>query len=238
MESIINPNYRPQASDTSIEADIYLFNRLRQLSFKQRLEIFAAHDRGVKKLSLVGVKMRNREAPIETIRLHFARAVLGDKFPEGFQPQGTDEKMWIQDSIALAGELHQILESVNILYYVSKGVASSIHGEARSTRDLDLVISLEVERIDIIVQTLETAGFYCPALSVEGVSPFWVASREDMVLQKLMWGRGSQSEKQWRDVLGIIKLQAENLDYAYLVEWAESLDLVDALTEALAEAGV
>ncbi|BDA69021.1 hypothetical protein CAL7716_031870 [Calothrix sp. PCC 7716] len=74
--------------------------------------------------------------------------------------------------------------------------------------------------------------------SVEGVSPFWVASPEDMVLQKLMWGRGSQSEKQWRDVLGIIKLQAENLDYGYLVEWAESLDLADALTEALAEAGV
>lgn len=181
------------------------------------------------------------------------------------------------------GELHQILESINILYYVSGGVASSIHGEARSTRDLDLVISLEVERVDIIVQTLETAGFYCPALavenikqgrerslsithivtianadliimdnspfavsqmarrilaSVEGVSPFWVASREDMVLQKLMWGRGSQSEKQWRDVLGIIKLQAENLDYGYLVQWAESLDLVDALTRAFAEAGV
>lgn len=123
MESILNPSYRPQAKDTSIEADIYLFHRLRQLSFKQRLEIFAAHDRGVKKLSLAGVKMRNREAPIETIRLHFSRAVLGDKFPEGFQPQATDEKMWIQDSIALAGELHQIFESVNILYYVSGGVA-------------------------------------------------------------------------------------------------------------------
>lgn len=26
MISIINPNYRPQADDTSIEADIYLFN--------------------------------------------------------------------------------------------------------------------------------------------------------------------------------------------------------------------
>ncbi|RUT03249.1 hypothetical protein DSM106972_055570 [Dulcicalothrix desertica PCC 7102] len=238
MNFTSSTSYHPQAEDTSIEADIYLFNRLRQLSFKDRLEIFAAHDRGVKKLSLAGVKMRNREAPIETIRLHFARAVLGDKFPEGFQPKGTDEKMWIQDSIALAGELHQIFESVNILYYVSGGVASSIHGEARSTRDLDLVISLEVGRVNIVVQTLETAGFYCLALSVEnikqgrerslsithtvtianadliimdnsafaisqmsrrilalveGVSPFWVASREDMVLQKLMWGRGSQS---------------------------------------------
>jgi hypothetical protein len=35
------PNYRPQTSDTSIEADIYLFARLRQLSLKQRVEMFA-----------------------------------------------------------------------------------------------------------------------------------------------------------------------------------------------------
>jgi hypothetical protein len=38
--------------------------------------------------------------------------------------------------------------------------------------------------------------------------------------------------------LGIVKLQAENLDYAYLVEWAENLDLADALTTAFTEAGV
>jgi hypothetical protein len=45
-------------------------------------------------------------------------------------------------------------------------------------------------------------------------------------------------EKQWCDVLGILKLQAETLEYAYLVEWAESLELVDALSQALTKAGV
>lgn len=277
------PNYRPQASDTSIEADIYLFGRLRQLSLKQRVEMFATHDRGVKKLCLAGVKMRHRGATFEEIRLHFARAVLGEKYDPSFQPKGGDETIWIQDSIALAGELHSFLESVNIPYYVSGGVASSIHGEARSTRDLDLVIQAQVSQIDLLVTTLEAAGYYCPGgavedlklgrermlnithtetianadlyvtdntpfaasqmarrqlLDVEGIPAFWVISPEDLVLQKLHWGRGSQSEKQWRDVLGIIKLQAENLDYDYLTEWAEQLKLVDALIMAFTEAGI
>jgi hypothetical protein len=50
--------------------------------------------------------------------------------------------------------------------------------------------------------------------------------------------KGSKSEKQWRDVLGIVKLQAENLDYGYLVEWVEVLDLIDEFSEVLTQAGI
>lgn len=75
-------------------------------------------------------------------------------------------------------------------------------------------------------------------IDLEGIPVFWVASPEDTILQKLQWGRGSQSEKQWRDVLGIIKLCANSLDYAYLAQWAEQLNLVDVLSQALTEAGV
>jgi hypothetical protein len=38
--------------------------------------------------------------------------------------------------------------------------------------------------------------------------------------------------------LGIIKLQAETLDYGYLTEWAENLDLVADLSEVLTQAGI
>ena len=278
----VRPGYQPQAPDTNIDADVYLFARLRQLSLKQRVEMAASHDRGIKKLCLAGIKSRNRGVPLEEIRLHFARAVLAEKFLPGFQPTGGDETMWIQDSITLAGELHQILESVNIPYYVSGGVASSIHGEPRSTHNLDLVISI-LTKTFWLVKTLEAAGYYCPTgavedlqrgregllnithtetianadlyvtdtstfatsqmerrrlLDVEGMPAFWVISPEDLVLQKLAWGRGSQSEKQWRDVLGILKLQAENLDYEYLTQWADNLGLLDFLSQAFSEAGI
>jgi hypothetical protein len=41
----IKSNYKPQANDTNIDADMYLFARLRKLSLSQRLKIFAAHIR-------------------------------------------------------------------------------------------------------------------------------------------------------------------------------------------------
>jgi len=146
------PNYRPQAADTSIDADIDLFVRLRQLSLKQRVEMFVAHDRSVRKLCLAGIKWRQKDAPIEEIRLLFARAVLAEKFHPDFKPTSVDETMWIQDSIANQSELHQLFESINIPYFVSGGVASSIHGEARSTRDLDLVVSVQGASVDLLVQ--------------------------------------------------------------------------------------
>jgi hypothetical protein len=61
---------------------------------------------------------------------------------------------------------------------------------------------------------------------------------EDVVLQKLVLGRGSQPEKQWRDVLGVLKLQGDRLDFSYLWRWADELGLAEALDQALREAGL
>ena len=69
---------------------------------------------------------------------------------------------------------------------------------------------------------------------------FWLPSPEDLILAKLEWYRlGSEtSERQWGDVLGILKVQAENLDTAYLRRWGDALQLVDLLERALADAGL
>ncbi|HLP90648.1 MAG TPA: hypothetical protein VK184_18965 [Nostocaceae cyanobacterium] len=278
MTRFTKTNYQSQAADTSIEADIFLFQKLKQLSLQQRIEIAANHDRGVKKLCLAGIKWRHPQATFAEIRLLFSRAVLGEKFHPNFQPISNHESMWIQDSISLAGELHQIFDLIKIPYYISRGVASSIYGEPHSTRDLDLVIQIPTNQIDLLVKTLEDARFYCPAgavedlknqrekmlnithtetianadiylmdnsqfansqmsrkklLNLEGIPVFWVISPEDLILQKLLWGKSSQSEKQWRDVLGILKLQAESLDDSYLTEWSEKLDIVDTFNQAL-----
>ena len=80
-------NYQPQAVDTNVEVDIYLFARLRQLSLKQRIEMFITHERGVKKLCLAGIKYRHRGFNRKAIRQIFVRAVLGEKFSADFQPQ-------------------------------------------------------------------------------------------------------------------------------------------------------
>lgn len=66
----------------------------------------------------------------------------------------------------------------------------------------------------------------------------YVASPEDVILAKLDWYRmgGEQSGRQWRDVLGILEVQGERLDRAYLRQWASNLGVSDLLTRALHDA--
>jgi hypothetical protein len=64
-----------------------------------------------------------------------------------------------------------------------------------------------------------------------------VATAEDTLLAKLEWYRmGNEvSERQWRDVLGILKIQAGNLDLVYLRHWAKELKVSDLLEHAMSE---
>jgi len=61
------------------------------------------------------------------------------------------------------------------------------------------------------------------------------ASPEDVILSKLEWYRlGSEvSERQWRDVIGVLKVCAGELDLDYLCRWADELGVADLLERAL-----
>lgn len=64
------------------------------------------------------------------------------------------------------------------------------------------------------------------------------ASPEDTVLHKLLWYKlgGNVSDRQWNDVLGVLKVQGELLDLAYLERWAAILKVDDLLARASSEA--
>ncbi len=72
-----------------------------------------------------------------------------------------------------------------------------------------------------------------------GAGEIWMASAEDVILAKLRWFRkgGEVSEKQWRDVLGVLKVQGERLDFVYLEQMAGRFALADLLEKAREEAG-
>jgi len=67
-----------------------------------------------------------------------------------------------------------------------------------------------------------------------------IATPEDLVLQKLRWylDAGGVSEKQWRDVLGILKARGHSLDLVYIRRWAPVLGIVEVLDRALVAAGI
>jgi hypothetical protein len=62
-----------------------------------------------------------------------------------------------------------------------------------------------------------------------------IATAEDTVLMKLVWYRsgGEVSERQWNDVRGIVAVQGERLDRAYIAQWAAYLKVADLAEQAL-----
>ncbi len=75
---------------------------------------------------------------------------------------------------------------------------------------------------------------------LEGTRPFNVASPEGTILNKLEWYRmgGEVSDRQWNDILGVLKVQGTHLDMAYLQRWAANLKVTDLLERALVDAGL
>jgi hypothetical protein len=74
-------------------------------------------------------------------------------------------------------------------------------------------------------------------LDPEGDS-FFFASPEDVVLNKLEWYRLGRelSERQWTDVLGVLKVQRGAVDIPYMQHWAGILGITDLLERAFQEA--
>jgi hypothetical protein len=65
----------------------------------------------------------------------------------------------------------------------------------------------------------------------------YITSAEDTVLSKLEWYQMSSgvSDRQWRDVLGVLKVQGERLDHTYMHRMATELGVSDLLERALRE---
>lgn len=65
----------------------------------------------------------------------------------------------------------------------------------------------------------------------------FMTTAEDIILAKLEWYRlGNEiSDRQWRDILGVLKVQAGRLDMDYLDQWATELKVADLLQRALKE---
>jgi hypothetical protein len=65
-------------------------------------------------------------------------------------------------------------------------------------------------------------------------------SPEDVILLKLDWYRqsGCSSERQWADVLGVLSVQKNSLDFDYIKIWAVKLGLNELFQKAKSESNL
>jgi len=188
----------------------------------------------------------------------------------------------LPDPVAVAVIIGRRLEALGVPYVVGGSFASSLHGEPRSTNDVDVVVDLDLRTAPLFIKSLGEA-FYADAsaateavragasfnvihiesavkvdifvagadaldrerlrrrqrIVVNGVdnqATLYVDTAEDVVLRKLEWypRGGETSERQWRDVVAILRVQ-RRLDDDYLRAWADRLGIADLLISALGQ---
>lgn len=284
--SAVTPAYRSQSEDTSIDADVLMFQLLRQLTPQQRTQRFRHFNQATRKLTIIAIKNNYPNASSSKIYQEFIRRHLGSEWLTILKLKATEfeEKFRIENPLKIASQMATLFETLNIPYLVGGSVASSLLGESRSTQDLDLVISISLSTAQQLIRVMEQEFYISESAVVEAVTEkrsfnvihltslekidifvigddafsrskmnrrqlykinesekgIYMYSAEDIILQKLYWYllSATESQKQWRDVLGVLKVQGERLDFNYLNQWAEILKVQSLLELALQQAGL
>lgn len=178
----------------------------------------------------------------------------------------------------VVGELRRLA----IPYMVTGSTASSLHGEPRSTHDIDIIVELGSAGVGPLVAAFPEPAFYLEEIAVKDAiarranfnlidnesgdkADFWilkdepfdrerfarrqkarlgdfefdVSTPEDTILRKLAWSAEcGGSDQQFRDAQGIVRVQRQRLDQAYIERWALRLgvsDLWDTVREAVSK---
>ncbi len=135
------------------------------------------------------------------------------------------------------GRADALVDALEGEFYVDRG---SARDAAAHHRHFNAIHVATLVKVDLYVRPPE--GLYAAELARACLARLGerdedvvrVATAEDTLLQKLRWYRlGDEvSDRQWRDVLGILKARGEELDQAYLERWADELGLRDLLDRA------
>lgn len=134
----------------------------------------------------------------------------------------------------------ELFESVKAKYYINEEAMYHALGQRSSFN----VIHFESAfKIDVFVRGNSEydkqvmSRRKATKLSDSFNKPFSVVSPEDIILLKLRWYRagGCSSQRQWNDVLGVLRVCGSTVDFAYLRKWASLLSIGDLLERAISQ---
>lgn len=142
--------------------------------------------------------------------------------------------------IVIAPTRSQLAELLELLpdteYYVSKDAAFDALARRAQFNVIDFETGWKVDLIVIKDRDFSRTEFdRRRPLQLDGVS-LYVASPEDVLLAKLEWSKLGASARQVEDAVGIVRLQGNLLDVAYVERWVAVLGLRDQWAEAKARA--
>jgi hypothetical protein len=128
-------------------------------------------------------------------------------------------------------DVSRIVECLRPDFYIDEAMVRGAIGPPFQFNAIDTRSSLKVDFWAAHRTPFESEMFRRRLRVTLFGEPAWIASSEDVILHKLHWMRISPSDRQKNDVLGMLVVQQDRLDWAYLRIWAERLDLGRELDE-------
>jgi len=134
--------------------------------------------------------------------------------------------------------LNEFLEHLTEDYYVSRESAEEAIDNSDSFNLINTKTSFKVDIFvlgDGLLDVNQIERRIKVQVPSENITEIWATSPEDQILRKLYWFNlsGGVSDRQWRDVLSILRVQLENLDIEYLETTAKATGLDQILEKAL-----
>ena len=128
-------------------------------------------------------------------------------------------------------------------YYIDAGMITNAIQEKSSFNLIHLETMIKIDIFILRNQPYDLKAFdrrQTDTLDEESARKFYLSSPEDVILSKLQWYHlgGRLSQQQWKDVLGVLKVQGDRLDLKYLKYWASKLNLSDLLNGSFNDAGI
>lgn len=148
------------------------------------------------------------------------------------------------DLVADLGQHHikPLVKALKSGFYITP---KAIEEAIRNNTSFNLIHLESMIKIDVFIlkeQPFDLTAFERKKqeeLDEDSNRKYYISSAEDIILSKIRWydSDGRVSDQQWKDILGIIKVQHKNLDFNYLKQWATKLKLLPLLEKSFTDAG-
>ena len=140
-------------------------------------------------------------------------------------------------------QLNHLVKALKTDYYIN---AEMIRDAVHRCSSFNLIHLETMIKIDVFIVKDQPYDLQALArrrpdtLDEESSRKFYLSSPEDIILKKLQWYQsgGGVSEQQWKDILGVLKVQGGKLDLEYLRYWATKLNIPDLLNRSFDDAGI
>lgn len=140
-------------------------------------------------------------------------------------------------------QVDEIAEILSGVFYIDTGMIQDAIREKSSFNLIHLDTMFKVDVFLIKQRPFDLNQMRRRVLQPIGENPTekaYISSAEDIVLAKLEWYRegGETSERQWRDIIGVLRLQGNQINLDDLRYWAKNLNVENLLERALKEVGI